>query len=111
MLYPNAGSLLASAVCARLLYGSDSISVSSLTCTVTVVMVSYFHRIHLFTFHFTIPQMSGHYVTEDLAQIAREIQLERIKQQQLITQKTRAEIEKARRFEESRCYQCLSGKC
>lgn len=54
--------------------------------------------------------MSGHYVTEDLADIARQIQLERLKQQQMLTHKTREEIEKARLFEESKCYQILSGE-
>lgn len=53
--------------------------------------------------------MSGHYVTEDLAEIARHIQAERLKQQQILTHKSREEIEKARIFEQSGCYRCLSG--
>lgn len=54
--------------------------------------------------------MSGHYVTEDLAHIARQIQLQQLKKQQILSHKSRAEIEKARKFEASRCYQCLHGK-
>lgn len=55
-------------------------------------------------------QMSGHYVTEDLATIARQIQEERLKQQQILSHKSREEIEKAKIFEQSRCYQCISGR-
>ncbi|XP_067951537.1 chloride channel protein 2-like isoform X2 [Watersipora subatra] len=53
--------------------------------------------------------MSGHYVTEDLAALAKRIQEERLKQQQILTHRTREEIEKVRRFKQSPCYQCLSG--
>jgi len=54
--------------------------------------------------------MSGHYVTEDLANIARQIQLERLQRQQMVTQQQRQQIEKARKFEQSRFYQCCIGK-
>lgn len=49
-------------------------------------------------------------MTEDLAAIAREIQLQRLQKQQMLTHKSREEIEKLRHFEQSRCYKCLSGE-